>query len=338
VTGFGFMMGLSPREPIARFGDLARAGEEVGFEAAWLADSQLYTKNVYVALALAAERTRSIHIGPGVTNPVTRHPTVTANAMAGLAEVSGGRVQLGIGSGDAAVFPLGLPAARIAALRSAIHDIRAIGRGEPIERDGRSIEVLPGAVSYPILLAASQPRMLRLAGEVADGVILMGAANPELTRWQLEHVAAGAAAAARTLDEVHVDLWFTISLRDDRERALADVRPWAVSQARWFHRWKELPAALQPWQDEFRIAEEAHDFGSHLSRHADGPSVSDEFVDWIGVAGDLEHCVDKIRSLLDLKVDRITFALLPGGRLERLQRYGAELIPGLRAPVSYEER
>jgi hypothetical protein len=116
------------------------------------------------------------------------------------------------------------------------------------------------------------------------------------------------------------------------------VRPWAVSQARWFHRWKELPAALEPWRDEFRIAEEAHDFGRHLSRHADGPSVSDEFVDWIGVAGDLDHCVEKIRPLLDLKVDRITFALLPGGRLERLQRYGAELMPALRRTVSYEER
>lgn len=338
MTGFGFMMGLSPREPIERFGNLARAAEEAGFEAAWLADSQLFTKNVYVALALAAQRTQSIHIGPGVTNPVTRDPTVTASAMAALVEVSGGRAQLGIGSGDAAVFPLGLPAARIAGLRSSILDIRAIGRGEPVERDGRSVTVLTGGTPYPILLAASQPRMLHLAGEVADGVILMGAANPELTRWQLEHVAAGAAAANRTLDDVTVDLWFTISLADDRERALADVRPWAVSQARWFHRWKELPEALRPWQDEFRIAEEAHDFGSHLSRRSDGPSVSDEFVDWIGVAGDLERCVSKIRPLLDLKVDRITLALLPGGRLERLQRYGAELIPALRTAVSYEER
>jgi len=338
VTGFGFMMGLSPREPIVRFGDLAHAAEEAGFEAAWLADSQLYTKNVYVALALAAQRTHSITIGPGVTNPVTRDPTVTASALAALAEVSGERAQLGIGSGDAAVFPLGLRAARIDGLRRAILDIRAMSRGEPIERDGRRVEVLTGGTTYPILLSASQPRMLRLAGEVADGVILMGAANPELTRWQLEHVAAGAAEAGRTLDDVTVDLWFTISLSEDRDRAIADVRPWAVSQARWFNRWKELPDALRPWQEEFRVAAAAHDFGSHLSRRADGPSVSHEFVDWIGVAGDLDHCVEKIRPLLDLGIDRISFALLPGGRLERLQRYGAELIPALRATVSYEKR
>ncbi|MQA74459.1 MAG: LLM class flavin-dependent oxidoreductase [Solirubrobacterales bacterium] len=336
MTEFGFMMGLSPREPIGRFGDIARAAEELGFESAWLADSQLYTKNVYIALTLAAERTGSIRIGPGVTNPVTRHPTVTANALAGLLEVSDGRAQLGIGSGDAAVFPLGLPAARIADLRAAIADLRAIGAGEPIAAGERAIEVATGGQPYPVLLAGSQPRMLRLAGEVGDGVILMGAADPRLTAWQLEQVAAGASESGRTLAELTIDLWFTISLSEDRERAIADVRPWAVSQARWFHRWKELPEALRPHAEQFEIAENSHDFGSHLSRHASGTSVSDQFVDWVGVAGDLEHCVAKIRPLLELDVDRITFALLAGGRLERLHRYGEELIPALRAaqPVS----
>jgi hypothetical protein len=153
-------------------------------------------------------------------------------------------------------------------------------------------------------------------------------------------VLTAALTGASELKLTRMDIPFLLgtALSDDRDRALADVRPWAVSQARWFHRWKELPGALQPWQDEFRVAAQAHDFGSHLSRRAAGPSVSDEFVDWIGVAGDLDRCVEKIRPLLDLKVDRITFALLPGGRLERLQRYGADLIPALRTTVSYEER
>jgi 5,10-methylenetetrahydromethanopterin reductase len=120
ATSYGFMMGLSPREPIGRFGELARSAEEVGFDAAWLADSQLYTKNVYVGLALAAAQTRTIKLGPGVTNPITRHLTVTANAIAGIDEVSGGRAVLGLGAGDAAVFPLGRAPAGIEALRNAI--------------------------------------------------------------------------------------------------------------------------------------------------------------------------------------------------------------------------
>jgi 5,10-methylenetetrahydromethanopterin reductase len=180
------------------------------------------------------------------------------------------------------------------------------------------------------MLAASQPRRLALAGEVADGVILMGAADPALTAWQLGWIAEGAAAAGRSLDELTVDLWFTISLAEDRDQALNDVRPWAISQARWFHRWRELPEPLAPFASEFDRAAAAHSFGSHLARGSDSQrSVSDEFVDWVGVAGDLDHCVAKIRPLLDLQVDRITFALLPGGRARRLERYGRELIPAL---------
>jgi len=332
MTEFGFMMGLSPREPITRFGDLAREAEELGFEAAWLADSQLYTKDVYVALALAAERTGEIKLGPGVTNPVTRHVTVTANALAGLLEATEGRAVLGIGSGDAAVFPLGERPARVDELRLAIGRLRALARGEQVELGGgRSVGVATGGATYPILLAASQPRMLALAGSVADGVILMGAADPGLTSWQLQHVAAGAEQAGRSLRDLVVDLWFTISLGEDRRRALDDVRPWAVSQARWFHRWRKLPEPLRPYADEFRRAAEAHDFGRHLSRGGgDGSALSDDFVDWIGVAGDLDRCVAKIRPLLELGIDRITFALLPGGRAERLRRYGRELIPSLR--------
>jgi 5,10-methylenetetrahydromethanopterin reductase len=331
ATSYGFMMGLSPREPIGRFGELARSAEEVGFDAAWLADSQLYTKNVYVGLALAAAQTGTIKLGPGVTNPITRHLTVTANAIAGIDEVSDGRAVLGLGAGDAAVFPLGRAPAGIEALRNAIKSLRALGRGEDVELDGRTLGVA-AARSSPVMLAASQPRMLALAGEVADGVILMGAADPALTAWQLERVAAGAAAAGRSIDELIIDLWFTISLSDDRERALDDVRPWAVSQARWFHRWRELPEPLAPFEREFDQAATAHSFGSHLARGSDDQgSVSDEFVDWVGVAGDLEHCVKKIRPLLDLGIDRITFALLPGGRAARLERYGRELIPALTA-------
>jgi 5,10-methylenetetrahydromethanopterin reductase len=329
TPSFGFMMGLSPREPIARFGELARSGEALGFDTAWLADSQLYTKNVYVGLALAAARTSRIKLGPGVTNPITRHLTVTANAIAAIDEVSQGRAVLGLGAGDAAVFPLGQAPAGITALHSAIHSLRALGQGDEIELDGRRVRVAAGR-QVPIMLAASQPRMLALAGEVADGVILMGAANPDLTAWQLERVADAAAAAGRSMDELTVDLWFTISLSEDRRRALDDVRPWALSQARWFHRWRKLPDLLAPFAREFERAAAAHSFGSHLARGSDDRhSVSDAFVDWVGVAGDLDHCIEKIRPLLDLGIDRITFALLPGGRSERLERYGRELIPAL---------
>lgn len=334
---FGFMMGLSPREPIGRFAQLAELAESVGFDMAWMADSQLFTKDPWVALTLAAAGTKTIGLGPGVTNPVTRHFTVTACTSAALAEASGGRCVLGIGAGDAAVFPLGLKVS-VDDLRLTIERVRTLLQGGAVKLDGREIRMATGGRRVPIFVAASQPRMLRLAGALADGVILMGAAQPELTRWQLQHVAAGAAAAGRTLDEVFVDLWFTISISDDRRNALADVRPWAASQARWFAKWRELPPSLQPFGDEFRRAAENYDFARHLSRAGEPEPVSDAFTKWIAVSGSLEECVAKIRPLLELDVDRLTFALLPGGREARLRQYGGELIPRLRQPAKLEPR
>jgi 5,10-methylenetetrahydromethanopterin reductase len=327
---FGFMMGLSPREPIGRFAQLAQLAESVGFDMAWMADSQLYTKDPWVALTLAATATKTIKLGPGVTNPATRHITVTTCVSSALAEVSGNRCVLGFGSGDAAIYPLGLKV-KVDDVATAIKQYRTLSAGGAIDIDGKSIKVATAGASVPLYLAASQPRMLRLAGAMADGVILMGAAQPELTRWQLAHVAAGAADAGRTLDDIFIDLWFTISISDDKKRALDDVRPWAASQARLFATWKELPPSLEPFTEDFRHAAEAYDFSRHLSRSGEPEPVSDAFTDWIGVSGTAEECAAKIRPLLDMKIDRLTLALLPGGREARLRQYGNDLIPRLRA-------
>ncbi len=327
---FGFMMGLSPREPIGRFAQLAQLAESVGFDMAWMADSQLYTKDPWVALTLAASATKRIRLGPGVTNPVTRHFTVTTCTAAALSELSDGRCVLGFGSGDAAVFPLGLRA-NVDEVRLATERIRTLSEGGAVDVGGREVRVATAGKRVPIFLAASQPRMLRLAGEIADGVILMGAAQPELTRWQLQHVATGAAEAGRTLDDIFIDLWFAISISDDRQKALNDVRPWAASQARWFARWRELPPSLEVFTEDFRHAAEAYDFSRHLSRSGDPEPVSDSFTDWIAVSGSAEECAAKIRPLLDVRIDRLTFALLPGGREARLHQYGSDLIPRLRS-------
>lgn len=331
MTSFGFMMGLSPREPIERFAELAAEGEANGFEMAWLADSQLYTKNVYVALTIAALRTHRIGLGPGVSNPVTRHFTVLANTLAALQEVSGGRTTLGLGSGDAAVFPLGLRPANLAQLRIAVTGIRTIARDARLETPGGEISVGTGGVPFPILVSASQPGMLRLAGSLADGVILMGAADPVLTQWQLDRIAEGAEAAGRRLDDIFVDLWFSISMRDDVDLATREVLPWATSQARWFERWKDLPEPLVRWREEFQKAARAYNFQKHLARetNVDANEVNPEFVRWVGVAGTPEQCTEKIRPLLGLKVNRFTFALLPGGRAERIRAYGRDLFPRL---------
>jgi len=331
---YGFMMGISPREPIARFPELAMQADDLGFDMAWLADSQLITKQPYLAQALAAIRTKRIKFGPGVANPVTSHYTTLANTMAGINELSEGRAVLGLGVGDSAVTPLGLKAAKVAELEQITWAIRALAAGEEIPGvDGKPpIRLLVANTPFPIFIAASQPNMLRLAGRVGDGVILMGGVNAELTAWQIEHVSSGAASVGRSLDDITIDIWFGISVSEDLAQARNDVRAWTTSQARWFSRWVDWPTVLSPFRDECAEARRQYDFSEHLSVHADHASVvSNELIDLLAPTGPVDRCVGQIAPLFDLPIDRITFTLLPGGRVKRLSALGEELIPALRS-------
>jgi 5,10-methylenetetrahydromethanopterin reductase len=225
---------------------------------------------------------------------------------------------------------MGVRAATIAELRQRVLDIRTLARGEEITVEGKQIHMRVVDRPFPILISASQPRMLKLAGAVADGVIILGGVDRSLTKWQIDWVEAGAREAGRSLDDVFVDVWLGISMSDDLELARKEVRPYATSQARWFSRWSEHPEALKPFAGEFQKAYEAYNFYYHVSRQAThNDIISNELVDTIGVVGPVSRCVDQITPLFDLKIDRITFLSLPGGRERRLQEIADQLLPRL---------
>src|SRR5712691_293625 len=117
-------------EPVAR---LARVAEESGFETVYVGDSQMIWNDAWIALAACALATERVLVGPGVTNLVTRHPAVTANAVASLNMVSGGRAVLGLGAGDSAVRTIGLSPAPLSVLRERIPLVRALLNGEEID-------------------------------------------------------------------------------------------------------------------------------------------------------------------------------------------------------------
>jgi 5,10-methylenetetrahydromethanopterin reductase len=322
MTTFGLSMGVSSREPMRRIGSLAERADHHGFDALWVIDSHLVMGDVYAGLAVAAMSTSKLRLGTGVTNPLTRHITVTANAIASIDDLSDGRAILGIGSGDSAVQPLGLKGARVAELEQYVGDCRRLLAGEKVGEPAAGIaRPRPGV---PLYVAATQPRMLQLAGRAADGIVLLGFADPEVIEWQLAHVARGLEESGRTWDDIHVDYWATISVRDDSERATDDVRSWCAGQARWLNRWKEVPPRLEPFRAEAQRAEEAYDFSEHLSlraRHTS--SASDAFVKLAAIAGTKDECLGRLREIAaDARLGRITLTLLSGGREERLEVLG----------------
>ena len=249
---YGISLGVSPREPLSRTSELARAIDGSGFDALWYIDFQLGMKDVYAAMNLAALSTERVLIGAGVTNLVTRHPTVTANATAALDELSEGRAVLGLGAGWSAVLGAGGRPSKLGDLRAGIDGFRRLFTGEECEISGTRVRLATATRQIPIYLAASQPAMLRLAGETCDGVVLMGAADPEFCSWQLDFIHEGLAAAGRDRRDLTIDLFVTMSVGDDEEAAIGDIRAWATSQAATFHPWKRMPPAWERFRPRVR--------------------------------------------------------------------------------------
>ena len=330
MNRWALSMGVSPREPLTNVQTLAAAAERHGFEALWYIDFQLGMKDVYAAMNLAAIATTKMYIGPSVTNLVTRHPTVTANAITALDELTDGHAMLGIGAGWSAVYGAGGQPSKLGDISRSIDEFRQLFTGEEhdIYADRTQLKTARGQI--PIYIAVSQPGMLRLAGEKADGAILMGAADPDFCKWQLDYIYEGIEKAGRDRSDVLVDLVVTMSCRDDEEAALNDVRAWATSQAATFDPWKVMPPAWERFRPEFATAASEYHLVDHLSLHAEHKQiVSDEFVQSVAIAGNEATCIARLKELAELDIDRITFALLSGGRMDRMEQIATRIIPAV---------
>lgn len=208
-----------------------RDAEEAGFDVAWLPDSQFLWRDVWGALSLSAVQTSSIVLGTCVTNLETRHPSVTAAAAASVEELAPGRFVLGIGSGDSAVKTLGLRPTRLGRMREQVGLLRTLLGGDAAEFDGRALSVKAAGRRLPIYLAATGPKMQALAGELADGVIVVTGLEPELVRATLERIGAGAAADGRRVDELDVCFGTYAHVTADRAEAARIVKPYVVATA-----------------------------------------------------------------------------------------------------------
>jgi 5,10-methylenetetrahydromethanopterin reductase len=333
MASFGISLAASVREPIARIADLVSEAERQGFGYAYLLDSQMAFKSVYVTMALCADRTSTIRLGTGVTNPLTRDLTVTASDIAAIHEVSGGRAILGLGNGGTSVEGIGLQGTKLRATREAAAKLRDLLDGRDVEHNELTVRMHAAPSYVPIYLSGSRPRMLQLAGEVADGVILMGSATPRLLQEQLDQVMIGLERSGRPRSEFHVDLWTTISVAE-REQAIEDVKSWVASQLYyWFARSEGLPPELEAVIDREAVEEANRTYviTEHLSlQAAHRELVSPELADVMTIAGDEEHSVRRLRELAELDVDNITLTLLSGGREARIAKLGSVIAEAAR--------
>ena len=231
---FGFS--VSPGHPGGVAEEAAEA-ERLGYDRIGIWDSPALFREPWVTLAAVAGSTERMALGTWVTNPLSRHPVVTASAAATLDELAPGRVYIGIGAGGTGVWHLGMKAAKLAVLEEYVLALRALledGKARTRAAKGGWTGPAGGSRSS---MSAHGPASLRLAGRVADGVVIGLGVTPEAVRGSLELLAEGAREAGRSVDEL--DVWFTCFWFVEQEPGAAAAKAaWAATAfALHFARW-----------------------------------------------------------------------------------------------------
>ena len=331
---FGFT--LKPDHSIERTIALTRRAEAAGFTYGWLFDSHVLWKEVYPLLTIMALNTTTMRLGTCVTNPATREPTVTASVLATLDEISGGRMDLGIGRGDSARRVLGKPPTTMRSLEEAITVIRDLVEGRTVTYEGTALTMpWAGRWTLPVWVAGYGPMALAMTGRVADGVILQ-LADVDLIRWMLGMLREAAANAGRDPSSIKV-----------QAAAPAHVAP--VAEARERVRWfpalvsnhvvdlvnkyppEELPASLTGYIRDRTAYDYRHhaEVGSSNSRFVD-----DDVVDRFCVIGPAEEHVRRLVELREAGVDQFNIYLMNGDEEAQLDAYGSTVIPMLREALA----
>ena len=321
-----FGVGLFPTEALEKMVQLAKLSEELGFSHVWFGDSHLIWREAYINMAAAALNTIKVKIGTGVTNPLTRHPSVTASAIATLEEFSPGRFVVGIGLGDSAVETMGMKPARLSYLERVVIDLRELLAGNEVELETGKIYLKhPCRKAVPIFVAASGPKMLELAGRVADGVIILVGIDSRCLRQAIERIEAGARAASRDPRQIHLVVWVPCSV-SDRFPAKDAVKAHVARVIA-----HPLPFSLDG--NEQSVLEEirrTYNYYQHMEQNASqAQAIPDWLVDKFAIAGTRQQCRAQVERLRESGIHQI--AIIPygaggAGREETLREFAAAVL------------
>jgi 5,10-methylenetetrahydromethanopterin reductase len=205
VIRFGFS--VTPGEPVG-VGEEMRRAEALGYDRFGVWDSPALFREPWTTLASVAADLERIRLGTWVTNPLSRHPLVTAACAATVSDLAPGRVYIGIGAGGTGVWHLGMQTARLAELEAYVLAVRGLLERGSADWHGQAL-TLPwaGPRRIPIIISAHASRSLRLAGRIGDGVVIGLGITPEVVAASLELLEAGARDGGRSADDLEV--WFT---------------------------------------------------------------------------------------------------------------------------------
>ena len=319
------VMPSSPQLVVQR----AKEYEASGIAGMVVWDAQSSDGDCYVSLAAAAMATTTLKLGTGVTNPVTRHPAVTASAIASLQAISNGRAVLGIGRGDASLAHIGRAPASVETLSRYTQLVQKYLRGDSIAFEelaefatnapnlsqldlghtppNSKLEWLGDIPKVPVEVSATGPRMIADAAIHADGVMLSVGADLDRLRWGIDLVRSTRANAGLNPNGIPVGAWVNVVAHPDVDIARQLASGWTSVFARFaiMHgkptgpQTDESIKSLEHLYNDFDLRDQA----SSSSAQAQG--MSQDFIDTYAIVGTADTCVERLRQISDLGIHKV---------------------------------
>lgn len=296
---------LQPVYAADQFGQIVSSMEDWGVDQLWLTDSSLHAKCCYSFATLAALNSTRMTIGTAVTNPLTRHPAISAVAALTQHEISHGRFRYGIGAGDRPLLALGYKPARLAVLEDAITATRRLWSGEEVtwQANGFSLEhahARQGApADIPLYVSASGPKTLEMAGRIADGIILLAGLHPEGLQYAISHIERGAEKAGREA-RPSITVFGYGAIHDDEEYALEAGR----SIAAWFPQTAPEYCRLAGLPDDIaQKVKSAYAGGEFQEAGSAARLLPDDFVRRMSLCGNKTVVREHLKTMSELGID-----------------------------------
>jgi 5,10-methylenetetrahydromethanopterin reductase len=303
---------VSIRVPVGRplpdIAAFAARCEDAGFDGVGIHDHPSSGRDAYLALALAGNATRNLELFPATSSPSVRHPLLLGALANSMSEIAPGRSFLTLAPGFISNRSMGRPQSGLAVMREAMAELRTLLAGDEVAYGPRPTCLRNRTEpSSPIHVLAAGPRMIELAGELADGAFLKVGLHPDGIRAARRHLEIGAARAGRSLDDFPVTYIVTFGLGAD-----------ASVGAQWVRSWfdKGQPFLCYPNAMNLRWLGEA---GFAIEKDHDPTAIPEDeaarIADAFGLFGPPERCAERlIQAQEELGAER--FFLFPAHDLE----------------------
>src|SRR5262245_30108036 len=315
---------------------LADAADRLGFAIIGVADTPGNAMDPWVAATLVATRTRRARVALCVTNFVTRHPAVSAAAIASVNRLAPGRAVLGIGVGHSGTKNLGAPSLAPAELADGVRFIKTLLRGEPATHQAAPAHLPWAMTPSPVVLAASHPRPLRAAGAVADGVFINCGLGADDVASSQTTVVEAARAAGR--DPADVEIWQIACLDCDEDgdaarrkigAILAFVSAYIIGSGDPARR--GVPAEFRAPLQELRRRYSTRPGDADAALVAE-LGLFDYLARRLAVCGTPDECLAQVRAAQAAGARRLMFTVsLATDPVRTVQLFGERVLPALRA-------